>query len=299
LGPVLAAVATPTGAGGTVVAVATRATTARSGGRLLGRELLLGRVALVDPDLDSDAAEGRAGLVEAVVDVRPEGVQRHPTLAVELRTRHLGATEATGALDPNALGPGAEGGLHPLAHGATEGHAGRELLGDALGDELGLDLGVLHLEDVQLDLLAGELLELATDAVGLGATATDDDARTRGVDVHPHAVPGALDLDARDAGPLHARGQEPADRHVLLDVVAVTLTLLVGVGEPAALVVIGDAQPEAVRVDLLTHQRVPPFAALAGLVVTWMVMWLVRLSIRPARPWARGRNRFIVGPSST
>ena len=28
-------------------------------------------------------------------------------------------------------------------------------------------------------------------------------------------------------------------------------------------------------------------------------MWLVRLLIRPARPWARGRKRFIVGPSST
>src|SRR4051794_11986632 len=28
-------------------------------------------------------------------------------------------------------------------------------------------------------------------------------------------------------------------------------------------------------------------------------MWLVRLRIRYARPWARGRNRFMVGPSST
>ena len=30
-----------------------------------------------------------------------------------------------------------------------------ELLGDALGDQLSVDLGVLDLEDVQLDLLAG------------------------------------------------------------------------------------------------------------------------------------------------
>jgi hypothetical protein len=28
-------------------------------------------------------------------------------------------------------------------------------------------------------------------------------------------------------------------------------------------------------------------------------MWLVRLWIGVARPWARGRNRFKVGPSST
>ena len=32
---------------------------------------------------------------------------------------------------------------------------------------------------------------------------------------------------------------------------------------------------------------------------TARVMWLVRLLMRVARPWARGRQRFIVGPSST
>src|SRR3712207_9281027 len=42
-------------------------------------------VALVDPHLDADATEGRPGLVDAVVDVRPEGVQGHAALAVEDR----------------------------------------------------------------------------------------------------------------------------------------------------------------------------------------------------------------------
>ena len=48
-------------------------------------------------------------------------------------------------------------------------------------------------------------------------------------------------------------------------------------------------------------------AAFAGALATGaaatlsssMVMWLVRLLIRNARPCARGRNRFSVGPSST
>ena len=81
----------------------------------------------------------------------------------------------------------------------------RELLGDALGDQLELDLGVLDLEDVELDLLARELLELAADAVGLGATTADDDARTRGVDVDANTVARALDLDLGDACALEAR----------------------------------------------------------------------------------------------
>ena len=114
-----------------------------------------------------------------------------------------------------------------LAHGAAERHAAGELLGDALGDQLRVDLGVLDLEDVQLDLLAGELLELAADAVGLGAAAADDDARTGGVDVDADAVTGALDLDPGDAGALHAGRHELADRDVLVDEVAVPLTSLV------------------------------------------------------------------------
>src|SRR5690242_6528662 len=194
--------AAPVSAGGTGAAAralaATLTTTAGAAaaagyaGTRRGLRLTLGAgardLALVDPDLDADAAEGRLGLVEAVVDVGAERVQGHAALAVELGARHLGAVETTRALDPDALGTRAHRGLHGLAHRTTELHATGELLGDTLGDQLSVDLGVLDLEDVQLDLLAGELLELAADAVGLGATATDHDAGTRGVDVHPHAV---------------------------------------------------------------------------------------------------------------
>src|SRR5919202_677576 len=206
-------------------------------------------VALVDPDLHADPAEGGAGLVDAVVDVRAERVQRHPALAVELRPAHLGAAQATGALHPDALDlRAALGRLHGLAHGATEADPAGELHGDALGDKLRIGLGVLHLEDVQLHLLAGELLQLAADAVGLRAAAADDDARPGGVDVDADPVTGELDLDLGDAGPLHALGHELADRDVFLDVVLVQL-----VGVPPGLVVGGDAQTEPVRVDLLTH----------------------------------------------
>jgi hypothetical protein len=80
-----------------------------------------------------------------------------------------------------------------------------ELLGDALRDELGVGLGVLHLEDVELDLLAGQLLEVGADALGLGAAAADHDAGTGRVDVHADPVTGALDLDARDSRTVERR----------------------------------------------------------------------------------------------
>ncbi len=196
-------------------------------------------------------------------------MQGHTALAVELRAGHLGAAEATAALDLDALGAGLHRALHALAHGTTEGDAGGELLGDGLGHQLSVHLGVLDLEDVQLDLLAGQLLQLATDAVGLGAAAADDDARAGGVDVNADAVAGALDLNLRDAGSLHALRHHATNGNVFLDVVLVQL-----VGVPTGLEVRGNAEPEPVRVYLLAHYRVP------SLLLTTTVMWLVRLRIR-------------------
>src|SRR5204863_1480480 len=102
-------------------------------------------LALVDPDLHADPAEGGLGLVEAVVDVGAQRVQRDAALAVELGTRHLGAVEPARALDPDALGTRAHRGLHRLAHRPAELHAAGQLLGHTLGDQLGVDLGVLDL----------------------------------------------------------------------------------------------------------------------------------------------------------
>ncbi len=230
-------------------------------------------------------------------------MQGHAALAVELRAAHLGAAEAARHLDADALGAGALRALQALAHRAAERHTTRELLGDALGDQLRLGLGVLHLEDVQLDLLTRELLEVGADALGLDAAAADDDAGTRRVDVHADTVTGALDLDARHTGAVEARLEHGADAHVLGDVVAVTLPLLRAVREPTRHVVGRDPETEPVRVDLLSHYLLAFFVVVATSassgVARTTVMWLVRLLIRNARPCARGWNRLRVVPSST
>src|SRR6266536_3560866 len=321
---------------------------ARAGGTRLGRRLPTRYgVALIDPDLHADAPEGGTRLEEPVLDVGAQRVQRYPALPVELAAGHLGAAQAPGALHPDALDDRVlHGRLHRLAHRPTEADPAGQLLGDALRNQLGIRLGALDLKDVELHLLAGELLQLAADPVGLGALAADDDARTGGVDVDADPVPGALDVHLGDAGALQALGHHLADLDILRDVVLVQL-----VGVPPALPVGRDAEPEPVRVNLLTHYSVSSSAAVlaaaffaaflagaflaagagaagsvssAGSVAfagaafaaaflagpgrtgaavatdsTTTVMWQVRLRIRYARPCARGRNRFSVGPSST
>src|SRR6185503_4020544 len=82
--------------------------------------------------------------------------------------------------------------------------------------------------------------------------AADDDARPRGVDVDADPVPGALDVHLGDAGPLEPLGHHLADLDVLRDVVLVKLVRV-----PARFPVGRDAEPEPVRVNLLTHYSVP------------------------------------------
>src|SRR6266704_3270081 len=63
----------------------------RRGGLALGAGLR--GLAAVDPHLHADPAERGPRLVEAVVDVGAQRVQRHPALAVELRPGHFRAAQ--------------------------------------------------------------------------------------------------------------------------------------------------------------------------------------------------------------
>ena len=146
--------------------------------------------------------------------------------------------------------PGLHRGLHRTLHRAPEAHAAGELVGDTLGDQRRVELGLLDLLDVEVDLrVAGDLQQTRAQAVRLRATATDDDARARGVDVDAQTVARALDLDAADHRSLQLLLQVVTDLPVLDELVRVLLVL----GEPPRLPVGGDSEAKPVRVDLLTH----------------------------------------------
>ena len=106
-------------------------------------------LALEDPALHADRAVRRAGLGEAVLDVGAQRVQRNAALAVPLAAAHLGAAEAAGRVDADALGAELHRGLHRLLHRAAERDAALELLRDVLGDELRVGLGLADLLDVE------------------------------------------------------------------------------------------------------------------------------------------------------
>src|SRR5450759_1570113 len=198
----LAATATATGAhhASTGRVLATGGLADRHGGfpgdLVLGGRLVRKDLALVDPDLDADAPEGGSGFGAAVVDVGSQRVEGHPPFSVPLLAGHLGAAQAAAALHANALGAGLHRGLDGAFHRPAERDSTGELVGDALGDQGRVELGLLDLLDVELDLgVAGDLVEALAQAVRFGAAAADDDSWTRGVDVDPQPVSGAFDLD--------------------------------------------------------------------------------------------------------
>src|SRR5690606_25349643 len=115
--------------------------------------------------------------------------------------------------------------------------------------------------------------------------AANDDARLAGMDRHGDQVGVPVDFDAANA----SVGQQPEHELAELDVLVQALGV-VAAGEPLRLPVVDDANPEPVRMNLLSH-------GYASRSSSTTVMWLDLLRSEPTRPRARARNRFMVTPS--
>src|SRR6478672_10751833 len=141
---------------------------------VLSERIVTEDLTLEDPHLDAaDAVSGvRGGF--GIIDVAAQRVQRHPALAVPFGPRDLGAAETARAGDTNAFSTEAERRLNRALHGAAEGDAALELIGDALGDELCVDLRLADLDDIETHFRAGHARQLFLELLDVGALLTDD-----------------------------------------------------------------------------------------------------------------------------
>ena len=83
-------------------------------------------------------------------------------------------------LDPQAAVVHRE--LHRALHGAAVGDAAFELHGDVRRHQGGVEVRLLHLGDLDVDLLLGELRQHFAQLVDVLALAADDQAGARGLD---------------------------------------------------------------------------------------------------------------------
>src|SRR5919112_5583293 len=136
-------------------------------------------LALEDPNLDAaDAVSGvRGGL--GIIDVGAQRVQRHAALAIPFGARDLGAAEASRTCNADSLGAKAQCRLDGALHRPAERDAALELVGDALGDELGIDLRLADLDDVEADVARRNRPELLPQLLDVRALLADDHAGAR------------------------------------------------------------------------------------------------------------------------
>src|SRR5258708_3363569 len=191
---------------------------------------------------------GGLGGAVAEIDIGAQLVERHAALAIPLHARDLGAAQPARTVDADAERAQPHRRLHRALHGAAERDAPLELLCDAVGDVLGVDLGLADLDDVEADLAVGHLGDVEAQLLDVGALLADDDAGARRVDGDARLLGGALDDDAADAGLLQPVVQELAQTQILVQQPAILLAR-----EPARIPGPVDAEPEPDRVDLLTH----------------------------------------------
>src|SRR5687768_3845276 len=120
---------------------------------LLGISAIAGLLvhALIDPHLNPDVALRGGRLGKAVVDLRPQGGQRHRAAGLLFPARHFGASQTAGQLNLDALGPGLHRGFRGALHGAAEAGAFAQLLGDVFGHQLGEDLRAIDFFDLDVD----------------------------------------------------------------------------------------------------------------------------------------------------
>src|ERR1041384_3702000 len=116
---------------------------------------VLDHLALEDPDLDADRAEGGLRGAGGVVDVGPEGVERHPPLVIALGPRDLRAAQPPAGPHLDALRAHPHGALERALHGAAERDPLLELVGDVVGHQLRGRLRPLDLLVVTVRFLAG------------------------------------------------------------------------------------------------------------------------------------------------
>src|SRR5262249_55760276 len=121
---------------------------------------LVEHFALEDPDLHADHAVRGPRFGETVVDVSAESVQRNASLAVPLRARDFATVQTARHTHFHAQRATAHGAHHSALHGAPEHHTLLDLLRNAVGNQLRVELRLTDLGDVQADIRHGHAEQL-------------------------------------------------------------------------------------------------------------------------------------------
>src|SRR5437660_1839893 len=166
--------------------------------RRRGLRVMRQHFALEHPNLDADDPVRGARLGKPVIDIGAQRMEWHTTFAIPLAARDFHAIQAPRAHDLDALGAEAHRVLHRPLHRAAKHDPLLQLLRDRIRDQLGIDLRLANLLDVQADVAAHHLAQVTAQRLDVLALLADDDSGTRAVNRDARVLGGPLDRDFRD-----------------------------------------------------------------------------------------------------
>src|SRR5271157_255291 len=206
----------------------------------------------INPALHANHAVRRARLGETVIDIGAQCVQRQPPLQIPLRTRDFVAIQPPAHSHLDAFATEAQRRIHRLAHRPPEAHALFQLQRNRFRHQLRIQLRLVHFLDIDMHFARSLLLQILLQLVDFRALAPDDDPRTRRLDDDPQLVARTLDLDRA-----HARRLELFLQLGLELIVFEQQLVVVLLDKPARFPRLGVAEPESVRMNLLSHICAP------------------------------------------
>ena len=168
-------------------------------------------------------------------------------------------------LDP--LSPCLHSSLRSLSYCTPVRHPALQLVGDVSGYEIGVQLRLGYLHDVELNALAGHPFELGPESLYPLSIPSYEDPRPGRVNVYDHVLGASVDLNAR-----YARvGEAPVlvvDASPDPQVLQYQLPVVPGLGRvPVGLPVLHDPQPETDGMGFVAHlQDLPSLVYYDGYV---------------------------------
>ena len=90
--------------------------------------------------------------------------------------------------------------MHRALHGAAESDPAFKLVGNTVGNQLGIDIRLADFDDVQADVALGHRGDLLAQLLDVRTLLADDDTRAGGIDRHAAQLGRALDDDLGDRG---------------------------------------------------------------------------------------------------
>ena len=182
-------------------------------------------------------------------------MQRNTPFLKLFGSRHIGATQTARQTNLTALSATLDGVRNGRLHGLAERPTALKLTGNALGNELSIGIGFLDLFDLDLYLLARNLLNLHADFLDIRALYTNKNARSRCMDNHGNSLRMSNNLDVSNVGAFYLREliNSLPDCKILVECLGVIAWLHIPMRAPILI----DSNTKSNRIYFLTHVTPP------------------------------------------